>query len=86
MYKISTVSYTKTVIRLLIEMKLILIHNVQDIYFIHSGTRKTLFKHCDIFRPKPNLKLLTNLTIPQNNSSYSMLIEFRLLSAESDHF
>ena len=25
-------------------MKLTLIHNVQDIYFIHSGTRKTSFK------------------------------------------
>ena len=43
-YKISTVSYTKTVIRLLSEMKLMLIHNVQDIYFIHSDTRKATFK------------------------------------------
>ena len=43
-YKISTVSYTKTVIRLLSEMKSTLIHNVQELYFIHSYTRKSSFK------------------------------------------
>ena len=43
-YKISTLSYTKAVIRLLSEMKLILIHNVQDLYFMHSVTHTIPFK------------------------------------------
>ena len=43
-YKISTISYTKAVIRLLTEMKLILIHYVQDLYFMHSVTHTIPFK------------------------------------------